>query len=140
MIAYVSSLQVERLRFLHELGFIHNDIKLENVLVGRDDPQDIHLIDYGLATQYRDKNGQHIVKKKLHSFRGNLLFASLNSCRGFNQSRRDDIESAFYLLVYLLNGQKLPWSTFPQKFANSSKFVLEFLQNRLQKRIFRQIP
>ena len=38
------------------------------------------------------------------------MFASLNSCRGFNKSRRDDIESTFYLLAYLLNDKKLPWS------------------------------
>jgi len=39
----------ERLKLLHELGFVHNDIKLENVVVGFDDPNRLYLIDFGLA-------------------------------------------------------------------------------------------
>jgi len=39
------------------------------------------------------------------------MFASLNSCRGYNKSRRDDIESALYLLSYLLNHCQLPWTS-----------------------------
>ena len=76
---------------MHELGYIHNDIKLDNILVGFKDPSLLYLIDFGLSSKYRDKDGAHIEKKDLCSFEGNLLFASLNSCRGNSKSRRDDL-------------------------------------------------
>ena len=50
-------------------------------------------------------------KKQLNKFSGTFMFASLNSCRGYNKSRRDDIESALYLLSYLLNQCNLPWTS-----------------------------
>lgn len=37
------------------------------------------------------------------------MFASLNTCRGYSKSRRDDIESALYFLAFLMNNNKLPW-------------------------------
>ena len=99
------------------MNFVHNDIKLENILVGHTDMDLLYLIDFGLATRFKDDNRSHISKKQLNKFNGNFLFASLNSCRGYNKSRRDDIESAFYVLIYLINYQQLPWSNFEKKFA-----------------------
>lgn len=88
---------------LHSLNYVHNDIKMENVLIGKHDPSKIYLIDFGLSSSYLDDDGAHVAKTYLAKFSGNFLFASLNSCRGYNKSRRDDIESLIYLLVYLLN-------------------------------------
>lgn len=42
-------------------------------------------------------------------FCGNFKFASITSCKGYSKSRRDDIESIIYLLIFLLNENKLPW-------------------------------
>ena len=83
--------QIERIRVIHELGYVHNDIKLDNLLVGNKDPDMIYLIDFGLACKYIDDEGEHVKKEFLQKFSGNFLFASLNSCRGNNKSRRDDI-------------------------------------------------
>ena len=94
------------------MNFVHNDIKLENVLVGHTNSNMLYLIDFGLASPYLADDGTHLQKKQLYKFSGNFLFASLNTCRGFNKSRRDDIEAAFYVLIYLLNNQTLPWSDF----------------------------
>ena len=44
---------IERLRSLHELGYVHNDIKLQNVVIGQLDTDQVYLIDFGLATRYR---------------------------------------------------------------------------------------
>lgn len=47
---------------------IHNDIKLENVVVGYDDANIVHLIDYGLASRYTLSNGEHISPMELGKF------------------------------------------------------------------------
>ena len=73
------------------MGYVHNDLKLDNILVGHKDPSKVYLIDFGLACRYLDEDNQHIDKKYIERFSGNFLYASLNSCRGNNKSRRDDI-------------------------------------------------
>ena len=83
----------------------------------------MYLIDYGLATPYFDKNGNHIEHKKTNIFSGNFLFCSLNTCRAFNKSRRDDFESIFYVLLYLLNDFALPWSNLLNKSMNTSEMM-----------------
>ena len=100
---------LERIEVLHSLNLVHNDLKLENFVIGIDNPQKIFLIDFGLTQKFIEDNGQHTAKTYYRSFSGNFLFASLNSCRGFNKSRRDDVESIFYILIYLLNKEFLPW-------------------------------
>lgn len=48
--AFLLGIQLlERLRDLHSLGYVHNDIKLENILIGYKDPGKIYLIDFGLS-------------------------------------------------------------------------------------------
>jgi len=64
-------------------------------------------------------------------FSGNFIFASLNSCRGYNKSRRDDIESLFYLLIYMLNGNDLPWSNFEERFCKENFGLKKLLRERL---------
>ena len=76
---------------MHRLGYVHNDIKLDNILMGFKDPEVLYLIDFGLATKYLDEDSTHIKKEDQAKFCGNFLFASLNSCRGNTKSRRDDI-------------------------------------------------
>jgi serine/threonine protein kinase len=44
------------------LGYMHNDLKLENILIGHKDPNKIYLIDFGLAQKFLDENDKH--KKK----------------------------------------------------------------------------
>jgi len=87
-------------------------MKLDNVLVGFKDPTIIYLIDFGISSVYLDEEGNHIEKVLHNTFTGNFLFASLNSCCRIVQSRRDDIQSLFYMMIYLLNDNRLPWSNF----------------------------
>lgn len=71
------------------------------------------------------------------------MFASLNSCRGYSKSRRDDIESALYILCYLLHDQSLPWSDIRDKVKKSYSFSA-ILEERLQVKynhlLFESIP
>ena len=42
---------------------MHNDVKLENLLVGHTDTDRLYLIDFGLASHFRDgEAGEHIEK------------------------------------------------------------------------------
>ena len=98
---------VKRIEVLHELGYIHRDIKPENFLLNMDDM--VYLIDFGLVKKYRKEN-KHIAFGTDKKLIGTSLFASLNAHLDYEQSRRDDLESLGYTLIYLLNG-RLFWNT-----------------------------
>lgn len=131
------------LQKLHELNFCHGDVKLENIVVGHDDPGEIFLLDFGLSTPLFEPNGLHVEKKQLNRFCGNYVFASLGTCRGYNKSRKDDIESAFYVLIYLLNQKQLPWRGLEAQFTGANSFQ-KSLKERLRKKytlkLFPMIP
>lgn len=119
-------------------------MKLDNIIIGSKDPQVIYLIDFGLACKYQDEDGQHVKKEYIEKFSGNFLFASLNSCRGNNKSRRDDIQSLLYIMVYLLNNNYLPWCDFHKRFKQKKYEFKDFLKERLDiqytKEVFSIIP
>jgi len=120
------------------MNFLHGDVKSENVLVGHHDTEVVYLIDFGLAEPYLDKQGRHNEHRRLTKFNGNFMFASNNMCDGISNSRRSDIESALYLLIYLLNQCKLPWSDFNKRFDAQTEF-LKMLNERTKACYTRQL-
>lgn len=104
---------IDRLISLHRAGYIHCDIKPDNVLLGSEDRRapessDICLIDFGIAKRYCDPSGIHIEKKRDVPFAGNVLFASKNAFKLIDLSRRDDFISLCYLIGFFISGE-LPW-------------------------------
>jgi len=101
---------IERLKIIHKEGIIHRDLKPENLLVTKNIRDGlIYLIDYGLSKKYKDmKNDMHIPFKNDRQITGTIRYISINTHKGFEQSRRDDIESACYIIIYFLIG-KLNW-------------------------------
>ena len=103
---------IEILEYVHSKYIIHRDIKPENILVDIEYKKILYLIDFGLAKKYRSgRTGKHIkfsIPKKLT---GTARYASNNAMRGAIQSRRDDLESAGYVLIYLAKKGNLPWQS-----------------------------
>ena len=101
---------LERIKHVHDNHYIHRDIKPENFLAGKREFESlIYLIDFGLAKRYRDEHTRiHIPLKENKHLTGTARYASVNAHNGLEQSRRDDLESVGYVLLYLIKG-KLPW-------------------------------
>ena len=101
---------ITRLEQIHRKGFVHRDIKANNFMSGcGEERKTVYAIDFGLAKRFRDlKTGQHIAIKGGKSLVGTARYASIASHEGYEQCRRDDLESLGYLLLYFLIG-KLPW-------------------------------
>ena len=75
----------------------------------------LYLIDFGLSKKYIDpKTGKHVKYKDNHRLNGTARFASIHALEGYELSRRDDLESLCYVLVYLLKGN-LPWTRLKNK-------------------------
>jgi len=101
---------LQRIEFVHINSFLHRDIKPDNFLMGTGANSHIlYIIDFGLAKRFIDpKTEEHIPYRDGKSLTGTARYASLNTHIGQEQSRRDDIESIAFVMVYFLKGE-LPW-------------------------------
>ncbi|KAK6944939.1 Protein kinase domain [Dillenia turbinata] len=127
---------ITRIEYVHAKGFLHRDIKPDNFLMGLGrKANQVYIIDFGLAKRYRDSTtNRHIPYKENKNLTGTARYASCNTHLGIGkengclpyfvllcnvmslhissffieQSRRDDLESLGYVLLYFLRGS-LPW-------------------------------
>ena len=118
---------LERVDTLHARHLIHRDIKPANFVIGvGDTSSNVFCVDFGLRKRYRHpKNLQHIPHRDGRSLTGTPRYASINNHLGVEQSRRDDLESIGYVLIYFLKGS-LPWQGLKAKNAQKKyRMILE---------------
>ena len=105
-VAHIATQAIRILEDLHTVGFVHGDVKPENMVMGRPggpNAKSLFLVDLGLATRTMAAYDQ-----RPDEFRGTERYASAHAHLGRTASRRDDLESLYYSLVLLLVGS-LPW-------------------------------
>jgi serine/threonine protein kinase len=87
----------------------------------------VHIIDFGLAKPFRSAETYiHIPCRTSQPLMGTARFASINALSGVELSRRDDLESLAYMLIYFLHG--LPWQGIR---GDSKKKHAEILQMKV---------
>jgi casein kinase 1 len=116
-----------RLETLHDNRVIHRDLKPDNFVFGLGKHcNELYLIDFGLSKCYVHPDTHvHIPFQTGKSLIGTPRYASINNHRGIEQSRRDDLESLAYLLLYFLNG-RLPWQATEKAKSTVKKTTVSF--------------
>lgn len=131
----LGSQMVDRVRTIHKHGFIHRDLKPSNFVLGSAPNESrIYLIDFGLSKQFMNERGRHVPNaggEKM--FIGNLAFCSVRAHSLKELSRRDDLESLGYILIYLAKGN-LPW------ILDEKKMDLEVKMNITSTELCRFLP
>jgi len=126
----VADALISRIEYIHSQNFLHRDIKPDNFLIGSAKRERIiYAIDFGLAKRYcHPRTKQHMPFAERKSLTGTPRYASIHNHLGMEQSRRDDMESLGYVLLYLLRGS-LPWQGLKAK-SKTEKYrrILEVKQ------------
>lgn len=123
LVIQVAIQTLRTLKGIHSAGYLHLDIKPDNILIKqRKDQFQFYLIDFGLSKKYVYSGG-HYPYCDRSEFRGNLVFASGNMLKHTSPSRRDDLESLVYTWAYLANGG-LPWTTGDRSILKGNRTIL----------------
>lgn len=105
------------LRQIHDRGIIHRDLSPANICVSQSSEDEVYLIDFGLATEYK-----HLDEKSSDNSAGTTIFMSKNSY-SMARTRRDDVEALGYVLLLLYLGT-LPWIPSPTE-GNKREYCIK---------------
>ena len=121
---------IDRIEYVHSRKIIHRDIKPDNFVIGRGLKSHIvYILDFGLSKKYWSVSHRcHLPFIKGKKLTGTARYASINALSGCEQSRRDDLESIGYIIMYFIRGS-LPWSAkdlcagFPKEFEDFVQYT-----------------
>ncbi|CEF70384.1 Protein kinase domain and Serine/threonine-/dual specificity protein kinase, catalytic domain and Protein kinase-like domain-containing protein [Strongyloides ratti] len=107
---------LESIQYLHKVGYIHNDLKPGNFVIGNKYDikrrNVIHLVDFGLASKYGDEknpvNLKYKTEKKGIEYIGTITHCSPNAHLRTELGRRDDIWGWLFLSMDFYN--EMPWT------------------------------
>lgn len=133
---------------VHQRGFVHRDIKPPNFMIGikknesdenenkTENSDKLFLIDFGMSRTYiDDKTNAHRCNKiRTTGIIGTPRYVSIHVHDGCEPSRRDDLISIMYVLVYLVKG-RLPW-----KAAASPEVVAQIKKTISPEDLFFEMP
>ena len=110
MVLMLADQLIERIEYIYRRSVLHRDLKLDDLLMGISlTSKLVHLNDFGLSKLFQNSNSMRHIPLTTHKgLTRTVHYASINNHRGIEQSRRDDIESIGYALLYFLRGN-LPW-------------------------------
>jgi len=124
---------LDRLEFVHSKNILHRDIKSKNFIIGRKDPNIIYLIDFGFSKKYRSsRTGKHLKFSYINTLIGSIFFSSRYAIRGYELSRRDDLESFGYMILYLAKGGNMPWIKYYNKKLDRLKKIEEIAKQKME--------
>lgn len=149
---------LKRLKNLHQLGFLHNDINMQNItwgcfcsgkLIQR---ETINLIDFGLSSRYiypiydKKLDQKNIIgygtyqKEKIKTLHGTLAYLDKSVLDGYRQCRKTDLISLIYLIIEMIKGD-LPWTEFSGKnISEDIKDIKKIHKNLKIMELFSEIP
>ncbi|EGR32080.1 hypothetical protein IMG5_097570, partial [Ichthyophthirius multifiliis] len=102
---------LKSIEYMHYKSYINREINSQNFHLGiqLQNINKIFQLNFGSAKKYKDsQTHEHIPFREKKPLIGASRFASINAHLGYELSRRDDIESLAYMLIYFLKGS-LPW-------------------------------
>ena len=136
---------IRRLQDVHRIGFVHGDVNPSNFLMGHpdsDDARTVHLTGFGASDQYMttvDGRPKHIRFSRRVDTQ-TLVFGSIMGTRSYSLSRRDDLESLIYTMVFL-SGGNLPWQNLTNRHSpDVVKRVWQLKQNVSEQQLFANVP
>jgi serine/threonine protein kinase len=97
---------LEAFRCVHSIGLTYNDLKHDNIICTNDKTV---IVDFGMCQHFVNRDGVHVSEtSQVEKFEGNIIFATPHTLEFKVPSRRDDLYSLAYLLIYMLNSNTFP--------------------------------
>ena len=113
---------------IHKFGHLHMDLKDLNIMIGKENPNDIYICDFGLAMPIQSADILKPVVCKGYT----ALYASTNMLQNKVPGRRDDLITLGYAVLQMI--RKLPWigcSNAEQILSEKTKMPTPLLCNGL---------